>query len=182
MRVKTSNRQWLHHYQIIGRNAANAKNPDPEIYQFEVFAPNRVVAKSRFWYFMNRQKKIKKTHGGEILSMKELQEKHPLKIKNYAVYLRARSKTGITNLTKEYRDTTLVGAVQQMYHEMAARHRCRFYDIQILGTSRRTPAETKREAVKQFHDKDIKFPFVNRVRRRLVFGKLFTPRIPTTFA
>ena len=170
MRVKLHSRtvngprQWLHQYRIIGRNAASAKNQEPEIFQFEVFAPNRVVAKSRFWYYMNRQKKIKKTHGGEILSMKELHEHNPLIVKNYAVYLRARSKTGITNLTKEYRDVTLVGAVQQMYKEMASRHRCRFYDIQILGTSRRKPSQVKREAVKQFHDPQIKFPIVNSIQ------------------
>jgi len=188
MRVKTHHkrsteqRRWLHQYEIIGRNASTAKKEDPEVYSFEVFAPNKVVAKSRFWYYMNRQKKIKKTSGGEILSLREVQPKHPLRVHNYAIYLRARSKTCITNLTKEYRDTTIVGAVQQMYHEMAARHRCKFYDIQILGASRRKDSEAKREAVRQFLDPQIRFPFVNRVRRRLAYAKLFTAKVPTTFA
>ena len=33
-----------------------------------IFAPNTVVAKSRFWYFLSKLKKVKKTNG-EIVSL-----------------------------------------------------------------------------------------------------------------
>jgi len=36
---------------------------------------------------------------------------------------------------KEYRDITLNGAVEQMYTEMASRHRVRFPCIQIIKTA-----------------------------------------------
>jgi ribosomal protein L20A (L18A) len=38
---------------------------------------------------------------------------------------------GYHNMYKEYRDTTLNGAVDQMYSEMASRHRVRFPCIQV---------------------------------------------------
>jgi large subunit ribosomal protein L18Ae len=36
-----------------------------------VFAPNTVVAKSRFWYFLGRLRKIKKANG-EIVSLNQV--------------------------------------------------------------------------------------------------------------
>ena len=36
-----------------------------------IFAPNTVVAKSRFWYFLSRLRKIKKANG-EIVSLNEV--------------------------------------------------------------------------------------------------------------
>lgn len=36
-----------------------------------LFAPNRVVAKSRFWYFLMKLKKVKKSTG-EIISLNEV--------------------------------------------------------------------------------------------------------------
>lgn len=36
-----------------------------------IFAPNTVVAKSRFWYFLAKLRKIKKANG-EIVSMNQV--------------------------------------------------------------------------------------------------------------
>jgi hypothetical protein len=36
-----------------------------------IFAPDPIVAKSRFWYFLGQLKKVKKTTG-EIVSLKEV--------------------------------------------------------------------------------------------------------------
>jgi len=36
-----------------------------------LFAPNEVVAKSRFWYFMRKLKKVKKVNG-EIVGINEV--------------------------------------------------------------------------------------------------------------
>ncbi|CAK7346658.1 unnamed protein product [Dovyalis caffra] len=54
-------------------------------------------------YFLRKLKKVKKRNG-QILVINE-------------------SRTGYHNMYKEYRDTTLNGAVEQMYTEMASRHR-----------------------------------------------------------
>jgi large subunit ribosomal protein L18Ae len=37
----------------------------------KLFAPNEVLAKSRFWYFLHQMKKMKKTTG-EILDVNEV--------------------------------------------------------------------------------------------------------------
>jgi hypothetical protein len=45
-----------------------------------IFATDPVVAKSRFWYFLRQLRKFKKTTG-EIVSVQEIRETKPLKIK-----------------------------------------------------------------------------------------------------
>ena len=45
-----------------------------------LFATDPVVAKSRFWYFLRQLRKFKKTTG-EIVSVEEIKEQNPLKIK-----------------------------------------------------------------------------------------------------
>ena len=43
-------------------------NPTPKLYRMRIFAPNDVVAKSRFWYFLGKARKVKKA-SGEIVSL-----------------------------------------------------------------------------------------------------------------
>jgi hypothetical protein len=38
------------------------------LYRMRIFAPNTVVAKSRFWYFLMKLRKVKKANG-EIVSL-----------------------------------------------------------------------------------------------------------------
>jgi large subunit ribosomal protein L18Ae len=42
----------LQEYQVIGRHLPTEHEPTPKIYRMRIFAPNDVVAKSRFWYFL----------------------------------------------------------------------------------------------------------------------------------
>lgn len=63
---------------------------------------------------------------------------------------------------KEYRDLTLNGAVEQMYDEMASRHRVRMPCIQIIKTATIPVSLCKRENTKQFHNSKIKFPLTYR--------------------
>ncbi|MFQ6631492.1 hypothetical protein Gotur_009901, partial [Gossypium turneri] len=102
-------------------------------------------------------------------------EKNPTKIKNYGIWLRYQSRTGYHNMYKEYRDTTLNGAVEQMYTEMASRHRVRFPCIQIIKTATIPAKLCKRDSTKQFHNSKIKFP--------LVFKKVRPPtrKLKTTY-
>lgn len=48
---------------MIGRLLPSAKNPAPPLYRMRIFAPNHVVAKSRFWYFVSQLRKMKKASG-----------------------------------------------------------------------------------------------------------------------
>ncbi|RRT48476.1 hypothetical protein B296_00048456 [Ensete ventricosum] len=106
---------------------------------------------------------------------RQIFERKPTKIKNYGVWLRYQSRTGYHNMYKEYRDTTLNGAVEQMYNEMASRHRVRQHCIQIIKTATIPSQLCKRESTKQFHDSKIKFP--------LVFKKVRPPsrKLKTTY-
>lgn len=100
-------------FQVIGRKQPTEKEPEPQLYRMQVFAPNAVTARSRFWYFLHQYKKMKKTTG-EILSVNEIFEKKKHTVKNYYIYLRYNSRSGTHNMYKEYRDTSLCGAVEQM--------------------------------------------------------------------
>lgn len=42
----------LTEYQVVGRHLPTEAEPAPKIYRMRIFAPNEVVAKSRFWYFL----------------------------------------------------------------------------------------------------------------------------------
>jgi ribosomal protein L20A (L18A) len=65
---------------------------------------------------------------------------------------------------KEYRDLTLNGAVEQMYDEMASRHRVRSPCIQIIKTATIPVSLCKRVNTKQFHDSKIKFPLTYHIQ------------------
>lgn len=55
-------------YQVIGRHLPTADEPTPKLYRMRIFAPNEVVAKSRFWYYLRKLKKVKKANG-EIVAV-----------------------------------------------------------------------------------------------------------------
>lgn len=151
-------------YRVVGRKIPTEKEPDPQIFAMKLFAPNQVVAKSRFWYFVHTKSKMKKTTG-EILDINELTEKNSRIVKNYGILLKYDSRSGTHNMYKEFRDTTLCGAVDQLYSEMAGRHRSRFRSIQIISTGIVKAADCKRPNVTQFHNSKIKFPLQHRILR-----------------
>lgn len=63
----------LTEYQVIGRHLPTEANPTPKLYRMRIFAPNTVVAKSRFWYFLMKLRKVKKANG-EIVSLNVVSE------------------------------------------------------------------------------------------------------------
>ncbi|KAK4981127.1 60S ribosomal protein L20B, partial [Elasticomyces elasticus] len=73
------------------------------MYRMRIFANNDVVAKSRFWYFLSKLRKIKKTNG-EIVTLNKIAEKHPQKVKNFGIWIRYDSRSGTHNMYKEYRE------------------------------------------------------------------------------
>jgi large subunit ribosomal protein L18Ae len=136
--------------------------PNPKLYRMRIFAPNTVVAKSRFWYFLTKLKKVKKANG-EIISLNvvrefsflfslsffsfpyfpdpkfsntyqmtlKINEKRPLKAKNFGIWIRYDSRSGTHNMYKEFRELTRTDAVESLYQDMAARHRARFGSIHV---------------------------------------------------
>merc|ERR1711919_10675 len=146
-----------------------------------IFAPDAVVAKSRFWYFLRQLRKFKKTTG-EIVSVEEITEKKPMKIKNFGIWLRYDSRSGTHNMYREYRDLTAAGAVTQCYRDMGARHRARATSIQIIKVEEVAANKCRRTSVKQFHDSKIKFPLPRKVKSMARHHPRFTTVRPSTHA
>ena len=135
----------------------------------------------RFWYVLHQNKKMKRTTG-EIVSVNEIFEKNPNVVKNFAIWLRYNSRSGTHNMYKEFRDTTLCGAMDQLYQDMAGRHRARTSSIQIIKTGVIDAKDVKRPNIKQMIDSKIKFPLAHgktRAPKRL--QATFVAKRPTTF-
>jgi len=175
----------MRQYQVVGRKAATDDSPNPEAYRMIIFAPNQVIAKSKFWYYLHQFRKMKKTTG-EILDVVELTEKNSRIVKNYGIWLRYSSRSGTHNMYREYRDVSLTGAVSQLYDEMAGRHRTRPRSIQIIRTGVVAAKDLKRGNGMQFAKKDVKFPLVHRVaagkrHQRALSDRTYTTVRPTTY-
>merc|ERR1712032_752457 len=136
---------------------------------------NRVLAKSRFWYFMKKINKAKKS-GGELLAVNEIFDRAPTKVNNYGIWLRYQSRTDTHNMYKEFRDVTINGAVSQLYSEMAGRHRAQPGSIQIINTAVIPAAKVRREHVLEMLDSKMKFPVVSKKLRTT-----FKAKRPVTF-
>jgi large subunit ribosomal protein L18Ae len=61
----------LKEFEVIGRKLPTEKEKVTPLYKMRIFAPDAIVAKSRFWYFLRQLKKFKKTTG-EIVSIKQV--------------------------------------------------------------------------------------------------------------
>jgi len=169
-------------YEVVGRNKPTAKNVHPQIFRMKIFAQNKPVAVSRFWYFLAMLNKSKSTTG-EILQCEEILEHKKTQIKNYAITIRYNSRSGTHNMYREYRDVSLNGAVDQMYTEMASRHAARRQSIWILNAGVIKASQVRRENNKQFIDSRIRFRVNSRVPRpsTKAFRKVFSATRPATF-
>ncbi|KAK3049251.1 60S ribosomal protein L20B [Extremus antarcticus] len=170
----------LQEYQVIGRLLPNDANPSPKLYRMRIFAPNDVVAKSRFWYFLSKLRKIKKANG-EIVSLNKIHEKRPTKVKNFGIWIRYDSRSGTHNMYKEYREMSRCDAVQAMYQDMASRHRARFRTIHILKVIEvEKDADIRRPYIRQLISKDLKFPLPARSPPK-TNKHVFAAKRPATF-
>ena len=145
-----------------------------------VFAKNTVIARSKFWYQMKRQNKIRATHG-EIISVNEIFERKTNSIKNYGVAFKYLSRTGVINMYKEFRDTTLCGAVSQLLCELAGRHSGRADSVQIIKTKIVANKDVVRSNVAQYTSPNVKFPKITTLKRAPTpaHNALFTASRPT---
>ena len=57
----------LKEYHVVGRRLPSDTLTNPPLFKMRIFAPDHVVAKSRYWYFIKKLKKIKKTKGEIVL-------------------------------------------------------------------------------------------------------------------
>ncbi|XP_050413867.1 60S ribosomal protein L18a [Patella vulgata] len=170
----------LKQYMVYGRHTPSGKMTDPPIYKMNIFAPDRCSAKSRFWYFVKSLKKVKKAHG-EILQCKLIGEKKPTQIKNYGIWLRYVSRSGIHNMYREYRELTAAKAVTSSYRDMGARHRARPSSIQIIRVKQVENEKVRRPNIKQFIKPNVRFPLPHRVNHKLYVPRFSTKRPQTKY-
>ncbi|CAD2098455.1 60S ribosomal protein L18, putative [Plasmodium vinckei] len=167
-------------YHVVGRATPTDKDPNPNVYRMCIFAKNDTNAKSRFWYFMKKIHKLKKSNG-ELLACEQIREKNPLRAKTYGVLLRYDSRTGTHNMYKEFRDTTKEGAIAQLYSEMAGRHRARASSISIIRISEISIHHAKRPHIKQLLKKRLRFPALHLPTLAKEFKRKFAPTRPSTY-
>merc|ERR1712196_713924 len=171
-----------HEYQVVGRMVPTEKYPETKIFRMKLFAPNAVIAKSKFWYFLSKLRRVKRANG-QILSVNEIFEKRPKAVKNFGIWLRYDSRSGTHNMYKEYRELTLRDAISAMYLDMAGRHRCDFSRVQVIQTAVVDAKDCKRENIKQFLDGGIKFALPHRVTRPMhkAHKTIFKASRPNTY-
>merc|ERR1711964_249319 len=107
-------------FYVVGRKLPSESNPAPTLYRMRIFARDEVLARSKFWYHLKRQHKIRRIQG-EIINTSEITEKKNTSMKNYGIFFRYDTRTVTVNMYKEYRDVTLCGAVSQLYMDMSGR-------------------------------------------------------------
>merc|ERR1712086_504300 len=61
---------------VIGRHVPTERDPEPKAYRIKLFTKNETQARSRFWYFIRRLVKMKRSNG-EILSVREVRRPLP---------------------------------------------------------------------------------------------------------
>merc|ERR1711988_1318374 len=153
-------------YQVVGRFVPSAKygesDPQCKVYRMKIFAKNRVVARSRFWYFIGRLCRVKKANG-QIISVNQIFERSPEQVKNFGIWFRYDSRTGTHNAYKEYREVSLTNAANSLYQNMAGLSRAKAASIQILRTSELKASECKRPNIVQFHSNKVRFPLPHRI-------------------
>lgn len=166
-------------YSVVGRKLPTEADPSPKLYRMRIFAPNEVVAKSRFWYYLRQLKKAKKA-SGEIVAVNVISEAKPLKVKNFAIWLKYDSRSGTHNMVKEYRALSRAEAVEQMYQDLAARHRARFRSVNIIRVAEVDKTEDiRRPYIKQLLQPGLKFPLPH---RRTTSKGWFAASRPATWA
>lgn len=102
-----------------------------------------------------------------------------MKVKNFGIWLRYNSRSGTHNMYKEYRAMSRAEAVEDMYQDMAARHRARFGSIHILKVTEIEKLEDlRRPYIKQLVTRDLKFPLPH---RRTTSAGIYAARRPGTF-
>lgn len=165
-------------YQVVGRKLPSEKEPSPKLYRMRIFAPNDVVAKSRFWYYLRQLRKVKKA-SGEIVAINQIHERKPLQVKNFGIWLRYDSRSGTHNMYKEFRELSRADAVHACYQDLASRHRARFRSIQVLRVAQiEKAADVRRPHIKQILVPKLRFPLPHRVVKQ---RSTFLATRPSTF-
>ena len=146
----------------LAARAFDARHTDKtQVFRSRVFAPNYVVAKSRFFMMLKKQHKVKRANT-QLIACSTIVEKNPAVVKNFQVFLRYQSANGVHNITKQYRDVTRVGAVRQMYADLASQYKATKDKIQLISITTVPDSKVHNPVLKQFLGAHVKFPVLHR--------------------
>ena len=173
----------IRQFVVYGRKNPSEKDPNPTVVAIRIFAANEVSAKSKFWYTLRKQEKIK-TINGQIISVREVFERNRQSVKTYGILFKYQSRTNYHNMYKEFRDVTLNGAVSQLFMEMSGSHRANHDTIHIIKTEIVTGKNTRRPMSNQFKDSKLKFPLLKKIARpsHRRYKTVFKANRPTVFS
>ena len=107
-------------------------------------------------------------------------------MKTFGIVCTYKSKFGYHTLYKEFRSTSLTGAVDQLYSDMVGRHKAQRESLVIVRTTEiKGDVEklSKRAYTKQIVKEGIKFPLLQRrIRPPKAFRKVFHAHRPNLFS
>ena len=172
----------IRQFLIVGRKFPTESDPNPTLFRMRIFHSNATLAKSRFWYYLKAQRKIKRA-AGEIVSCSEIFEKRSYAVQNYGLVVKYTSTTGIINMYKEFRDVSLCGAVSQLFQDMASRHSASLDCIHIIKASVVGHKDLQRPKSITYDTAGIKFPKEFNYQRapNLALKTRFQAHRPSTF-
>ena len=87
----------FHQYTVVGRHLPSAADPEPTLFRMKLWATDDARARSKFWYFLAKLRKVKKANG-QIVACNEIFEKRPTTVKNFGIWVRYQSRTGSHNM------------------------------------------------------------------------------------
>ena len=170
----------IRQYWVVGRQLPSEAQPEPTCYGIRVFAKNQVLARSKFWYEMKRQNKVRKCQG-EIVSVNEIFEKKTTSVRVYGLVLKYLTRKGVVNMYREVRSNSLNNAVSMIYNEMAGRHSARADTIHFIKTMVVDRKDARRDASVQYLKTNVKFPKLTTIKRAptAAHKSTFTAKRPT---
>ena len=169
----------MNKFIVAGRHVPTETDKNPEVFRMTIYAPNEIVASSRFFYHLNQLQKIKRANG-EIVSCTKVDENENT-VRNFGVWLRYRSRTGEHNMYREIRETTSARAITKLFSDMAGLYRVRYHNVQIMKVVEVPASQCKRDAVVSMIDRNVKFPHPfpkNTLKKTL--GK-YTNKLPRVY-
>lgn len=148
-------------FRVYGCKRPSEGEPQPQVFVSTLFAPNTVVAQSRFFRLMSKQYKIKATNG-VVIKIEEVEQDSDFVMKNYGIRFTYRSRTGLLNGYKEIRHINRVLAVASLHNEFGSKHKLNNHEIYIIEVKQIADDEVSKSRILSYVGKDVRFPIFNK--------------------
>lgn len=148
-------------YKLSACLAPTEKNPQPQIYEANMYAKNHVLARAKFFRLLNDKYKLKPSKL-VLIDAQEVKEEVTGEVKNYGINFVFRCKRGLQNSYREFRAISRCSALDFLFREAALRIRCKRNDIFVIDIKELADDEIKTGKVAEFNQEDLKFPVFNK--------------------